>query len=55
MASPVFAKMIADKKEIELPGKKLEDIVELLKAIYPNFPKTFEGSFFHFYILKNHK
>jgi hypothetical protein len=49
MASPVFAKMASShfkedaKNEIELPGKKLEDILDLLETIYPNFSRILDG------------
>ena len=33
------------EQEIRLPNKRLEDILELLKYIYPNFGKEFDGKF----------
>jgi hypothetical protein len=33
------------QSEIKLPGKRLEDIIELLKMIYPNFIKKLDGKY----------
>ena len=47
--SPVFKKICTLnfkenlENEVCLPGKKLDDILELLKMIYPNFSKTIDG------------
>jgi hypothetical protein len=53
----VFAKMINSSfkaesitNEIELTGKALEDILDLLEAIYPNFPKAYDGIFNVFFV-----
>ena len=39
---------------VRLPGKHYDDIVELLKLIYPNFMKEIDGKsyFFDFCFLK---
>ena len=31
------------ENEIKLPDKKLDDILELLKYLYPNFSRDFNG------------
>lgn len=32
------------ESEIKLPGKKLDNVLDLLKMIYPNYPKNIDGS-----------
>jgi len=31
------------ENEIRLPNKKLDDILELLRYLYPNFSRDFDG------------
>jgi len=48
-SSPVFKRMLSLQfresleNEIKLPDKKLDDILELLKYLYPNFSRDFNG------------
>lgn len=53
-ASPVFKSMFTlgfkenQTGELLLPGKRYDDILELLKTIYPNFSKNIDGNSFKY-------